>query len=362
MISTAWTPTALDGSSSLLSSHLRSQGPIAPSKSQMLPGQWGSQSLLACKEKSAFGLAQGYSLALDWHCAPCFVRENQDAMERRVTWGPGTQCSILVLLLPGQLYDPGNTPEPNFPIHKAILYTVATSSAPHKNSTNGANIPHVSVECPAVAAYLTQNKIQLPCGGQQGPTGSCLQPITTPHPLPLSLCSFCHCHTGLLTVPQTHQEDSYPRAFAFAIFSACMLFPQIFILFAFLLHDDVCLYVTFLERSFLSTVLKKKKNQYISLYLLSHFSLSLYPVLSFFWVLITLWYTTYLLVCLCCLSFYHQLEAPWKQVLCLAILWLRTVPDILYTCKKYLSWQCYLISYMWGRWERGWVTWSRMWN
>lgn len=109
-------------------------------------------------------------------------------MGRRVAWGSGTLCSILARLLPGQLYDPGNTPEPNFPIHKAILYTLATSSAPHKNSTNRTNIiPYVSVEHPAGAAHLTQNKKQWPCGGQQGPTGSCLQPLLRPHP---SHCPF----------------------------------------------------------------------------------------------------------------------------------------------------------------------------
>lgn len=79
--------------------------------------------------------------------------------------------------------------------------------------------------------------------------------------IPPTVPLLCHCHTGLLIVTQTHQEDSYPRAFAFTIFSTCMLSPQISILFAFLLHDDVCPHVTFSERSSLSTLLKKKKKQ-----------------------------------------------------------------------------------------------------
>lgn len=62
---------------------------------------------------------------------------------------------------------------------------------------------------------------------RQGPTGSCLRPPVRPHPLPLSLCSFCYCHPGLLTAPQTQQEDSGLTAFAFTIFSACMLSPGI---------------------------------------------------------------------------------------------------------------------------------------
>lgn len=107
--------------------------------------------------------------------------------------------------------------------------------------------------------------------------------------IPPTVPLLCHCHTGLLIVTQTHQEDSYPRAFAFTIFSTCMLSPQISILFAFLLHDDVCPHVTFSERSSLSTLLKKKTTkQYLSLHLLPHLSLSLYPALSFFGAFITL--------------------------------------------------------------------------
>lgn len=45
-------------------------------------------------------------------------------MERGVAWWSGTLCSILALQLPGQLHDPGNILELNFPVHKAISYAL----------------------------------------------------------------------------------------------------------------------------------------------------------------------------------------------------------------------------------------------
>lgn len=194
---------------------------------------------------------------------PCFLRETQGARERGVAWGSGTLCFVLALLLSGQLYDPGNIPELNFPIHQAILYALPTSTL-QKTLPRGQILPLKSL-------LRTMWWLLVSCG-TESPLGLRrpyrIQPSATSQTssAPTLLCSFCYHHPGLLTAPQTSQEVSCLRAFALTVFSACMLSPQVSLLFAFSLHDDVCSNVTLPEIFPVHPIFKKWE-------LLSHFSL-----------------------------------------------------------------------------------------
>ena len=91
--------------------------PRSSSQSQMLAGQWGPQSSSAWEGESVLDLAQGSNLVLDWHCAPCFLRESQDAVER---WRPGDTVFYSGSAAAQSVIRHGNILDPNFPVHKAI--------------------------------------------------------------------------------------------------------------------------------------------------------------------------------------------------------------------------------------------------
>lgn len=118
---------------------------------------------------------------LTW-CPHAFWGRPRVPWKEGVAWGSGTLCSVLALLLSGQLYDPGNIPELNFPIHQAILYALPTSTL-HKNSTERTDItPYVSAENHAVAACLMRNRV--PAGPEkalQDPATSHLSDLIRSH-------------------------------------------------------------------------------------------------------------------------------------------------------------------------------------
>lgn len=138
-------------------------------------------------------------------------------MEREVALGSGTLCSILTLQLPGQLHDPGNILELNFPVHKAISYAL-----PHLLLTRTLPIGQI-LSLMSLQWLLISFRIKPKVLAMASKAPEVIPSPTTSQTLSFPTLPFAPSVPVTLTslsVPQTHQEDPCSRAFALTVFFA----------------------------------------------------------------------------------------------------------------------------------------------